>query len=125
MSGEPDKLDDHVVIHRIGGGFLENLAIKAAEKTLDPPGISAHQGGTPEEAAEAMRRHFPRMAPRGATSVGTATVGGIRAAGFDVIINPTPRFPQHVRLIHPAGADGFTTENLAMLAWCFENRTGL
>jgi hypothetical protein len=72
-----------------------------------------------------MRRRFPRMALRGKTVVGTTTAGKSRQAGFDVIMNRTKRFPQHARLIHPAGADGFSRENLERLAECFENHQGL
>jgi hypothetical protein len=104
---------------------VANFSLKPAERNLVPPGISTLQGGTPAEAAEAMRKRFPRMAPRGKTVVGTATAGRIRQAGFDVIMNPTPRFPQHARLVHPDGADGFTQENLERLAKCFEDHPGL
>ena len=65
MSGEGERVEDDVPIHRIGGGSVENLSLKPAEEGLDPVGISTLRGGTPAEAAEAMRRRFPRMAPRG------------------------------------------------------------
>ena len=72
-----------------------------------------------------QRRHFPRMAPRGGTVVGTTTARQIRAAGFDVIMDPTPRFPQHARLIHPQGVAGFTAQNLQRLSQCFQDQAGL
>ena len=125
MSDKPISVPDGIPIHRIGGGSVANLSLKPSEKALIPPGISTLQGGTPDEAAEAMRQQFPRMAPRGKTTVGTTTAEQIRQAGFDVIMNPTPRFPQHARLIHPDGTDGFTQENLERLAECFEDHTGL
>ncbi len=125
MSSAPDRIDDDVPIHRIGGGAADNLSLKPAETALSPPGISTLSGGTPAEAVRAMRRHFPRLAPRGQTVVGSTTAGQIRAAGFDVIMNPTPRFPQHARLIHPDGVAGFTPENLERLAVCFQNQSGL
>jgi hypothetical protein len=125
VSEKPNRVPDHVQIHRIGGGAPGNLALKPAELKLEPPGISTLQGGTPAEAAEAMRQRFPRMAPRGKAVVGTTTAGEIRDAGFDVIMDPTPRFPQHARVIHPKGTDGFTQENLEQLAECFEDHTGL
>ncbi|HJT78059.1 MAG TPA: hypothetical protein VJ739_12720 [Gemmataceae bacterium] len=124
MSGSPEAIPDETPVHRVGGGTVENLALKPAEATLNPPGISMLRGGTASEAAEAMRRQFPRMAPRGQTVVGTTTAGQIREAGFDVIMNPTRRFPQHARLIHPAGAAGFTQENLQRLAERFHNQGG-
>ena len=125
MSNGVGIILDDVPIHRIGGGSAANLALKPLEKTLVPPGISTFQGGTPAEAAEVMRRQYRRMAPRGQTVVGTTTAGQIREAGFDVIMHATSRFPQHVRLIHPGGADGFTDENLERLVLAFEDHTGL
>jgi hypothetical protein len=119
------KLPDDTSVHRIGGGSAGNLALKPAEATLTPPGISTLHGGTAAEPAEAMRRQYSRIAPRGNTVVGTTTAGKIREAGFDVIMDPTKRFPQHARLIHPDGADGFTQENLERLAQAFEDHTGL
>jgi hypothetical protein len=125
MSEVPDVLPDDAPVHRVGGGHVVNLWPRPAELTLNPPGISVFWGGTPEEAAEAMRKQFPRMAPRGTTVVGTATAGTIRLAGFDVLKDRSRRFPYHARLIHPAGAEGFTQENLERLAQCFENHSGL
>lgn len=125
MSDALTPVPDEVVVHRIGGSSIINLTLKAHEVKLAPPGISLLCEGTPAEAAEAMRRHFPRMAPRGQTAVGSTTVSKIRGAGFEVINNPTPRFPQHSRLIHPLGAAGFTEENLKRLALCFTENTGL
>ncbi len=125
MSDEPHEIPDDAPIHRIGGGSAGNLALKPAETTLTPPGISTFHGGTPAKAAEAMRRQYRRIAPRDQTVVSTATAGRIREAGFDVIMDPTKRFPQHARLIHPDGADGFTQENLERLAQAFEDHTGL
>jgi hypothetical protein len=114
-----------MAVHRVGGGTVDNLALKPAEAALTPPGISTLGGEGPADAAEAMRRQFPRMAPRGQTTVGSTTAGQIRQAGFDVIMNPTRRFPQHARLIHPDGAAGFTRENLERLAEAFQNHPGL
>ena len=129
MEGGPlsgaGSIQDDVPIHRIGGGTVENLSLKSAEVALVPPGISMLSGGSPTEAAETMRRQFPRSAPRGKTVVGTSTAGQIRQAGFDVIMDPTRRFPQHARLIHRSGSEGFCSENLERLAKCFENHWGL
>jgi len=121
----PGGISDDTTIHRIGGGGAANLLPKPVERMLVPPGISTLQRGTPTEAAEAMRQRYRRMAPHGQTVVGTTTAGRIREAGFDVIMDPTARFPQHARLIHPDGLDGFTQENLDRLAQCFEDHTGL
>jgi hypothetical protein len=116
---------DGLLVHRIGGGAAGNLLLKPAEAQLTPPGLSLLSGGSPEEAARAMRQQFPRMAPQGQTVVGSATVGQIRKAGFEVIMNPTLRFPQPARLTHPEGATGFTEENRERLARCFTDHTGL
>jgi hypothetical protein len=116
---------DDTPVHRVGGGSASNLALKPAEARLEPPGISTLAGGTPAQAAEAMRRRFPRMAPRGKTVVGSTTAGKIREAGFDVIMNPTTNFPNHARLAHPGGAAGFSGENLERLAQGFQDHTGL
>jgi hypothetical protein len=51
--------------------------------------------------------------------VGSATEDGIRGAGFDVIPNPTTKFPNHHRIIHPQGVAGFIDENLARLSKTF------
>ena len=56
-----------------------------------------------------------------AETVGSATVKSIPAAGFDVISDPTKKFPNLARVIHPEGADGFTAENLDALEKCFTN----
>ncbi|MFT5522769.1 MAG: RHS repeat-associated protein, partial [Pirellulaceae bacterium] len=112
---------------RIGGGAASNLTLKPAEERLDPPGISVHIGGTPEDAAEAMRRVFGRRSTLGrlARVVGTAEIAAIRRAGFDVIPDPTRNFPNHGRLIHPCGVSGFTPENLAELSRVFTDTSGL
>jgi hypothetical protein len=125
VSPASGTLADDVIVHRIGGGVVGNLELKPAEAGFDPPGISLLQGGSPSDAAEAMRKEFPRKARKGKTVVGSATVGQLRAAGFDVIMNPTPRFPQHARLVHPLGVAGFTDENLEYLSRCFQDLAGL
>lgn len=123
MAGE-DKLEvtPDRVVHRIGGGHKENLQLSLLENELTPPGISVLLGGTPLEAASQMRNAFPRSRKwsESARRVGTTTVQAIRAAGFDVIPDPTDRFPNHARLIHPSGVDGFTDKNLERLVRAFE-----
>ena len=119
------RIEDDEPIHRIGGGSVENLSLKPEELKLIPPGISALRGGTPAEAAAAMRRQFPRMAIHGKTVVGSSNAGLIRSGGFDVIMDATKRFPQHARLIHPDGVAGFSFENLDRLSKCFVNHFGL
>jgi hypothetical protein len=113
-----------VVVHRIGGGQIDNLRLKPREETLDPAGFSVLLGGTPIQAADQMRQAFRDPAKfarlhRDAEVVGSATVEAIRSAGFDVIADPSARFPNHGRLTHPAGVAGFTPENLERLASVF------
>ena len=54
-------------------------------------------------------------------AVGSATKETIRAAGFDVMPDPTRRFPNHHRVIHPDGVVGFVDDNLALLSEAFTN----
>jgi len=118
-------LPDDAVIHRLGGADVVNLRLKPAEMTLTPPGFSTLVGGTPKQAADAMRAVFPRAKKwQGSIEVGSATVAAIRATGFDVVPDPTPNFPNHVRLIHPGGATEFTDVNLKRLAIAFTTSTG-
>lgn len=59
-----------------------------------------------------------------AGTVASATVGAIRAAGFEVIAAKTTKLPNHARLVHPDGATRFTDDNLARLAAAFQTTTG-
>jgi hypothetical protein len=87
---------------------------------LNPVGISLLIGGSSAEAMVSMRSQFPRSKKwQTATLVGSATVGAVRSAGFDVIDDATVRFPNHARLIHPAGLAGFSDANLSALAALF------
>ena len=73
-----------------------------------------------------MRQAFPnsRKWRAAAQTVGTITAGGLRQAGFEIVPDPTSRFPNHARLIHPGGALGFTDKNLRLLAQTFQDTTG-
>lgn len=119
-------LPDDTVVHRVGGGDIANLRLRLQEQTLVPPGISVLIEATPTAAAAVMRAAYPRSRKWHATSgvVGSATVGEIRAAGFDVVCNPTPMFPTHARLTHPDGVAGFDDAKLAALAAVFRISTG-
>jgi hypothetical protein len=114
------------VIHRIGGASVENLRLKPKEAELDPPGISAIRAPTPSAAANEMRAGYPNATDLHAvaSTVGSATVDAIRAAGFDVIPARSRRLPNHQRIVHPEGASGFTDENLARLAEAFTTTSG-
>jgi hypothetical protein len=59
-----------------------------------------------------------------AKTQGTISEEAIRAAGFDIIPNPSKALPNHHRIIHPEGTAGFSDENLAKLAEAFVNTTG-
>ncbi len=115
------------VCHRIGGGHVGNLALRPQEANLHPPGVSVLIGGTAEQAATDWRAVFPKPGPSAKASViGVAEIEKLRVLGFDVIDVPTPNFPNHGRLIHPAlGEAGFTPENLQRLSNVFTDRAGL
>ena len=128
LNSEMDVSEVNQPCHRIGGVSTENLRIRLFEEELTPPGISVLIGGSPEQAASDMRRVFGPRSSMGkrAKVVGTAEIVEIRAAGFDVIEDPSRHFPNHGRLIHPAeGAAGFTDENLSRLAKVFTITIGL
>ncbi|MCI0376668.1 MAG: hypothetical protein L0215_03600 [Gemmataceae bacterium] len=126
MEIEPSQpLSEDLAVHRIGGKSLANLQLKEKEKKLDPPGISIHLGGTPEETVAHYLDAYPdpvrysnilKLAKR----VATATVKVIRAAGFDVLPVRTTKFPNHGRIIHPQGVPGFEDPELQKLARMFE-----
>ncbi len=110
--------EEGTVFHRIGGGSLNNLRLKSAETLLTPPGFSVLTGGTPQDAARQIRDAFPNAVKlhKTAETIGSATLEEIRAVGFDVISDPTKKFPNHARVIHPQGLVGFTDENLEKLS---------
>jgi hypothetical protein len=105
---------------------VENLRLKPREATLDPPGISLLQAPAPGEAARQIREAFPAANALHATAqvVASTTVDKIRQSGFDVFPNPTKKFPQHYRLIHPEGVGGFTDANLLRLSAVFRETSG-
>jgi hypothetical protein len=114
-------------VHRIGGGSIDNLQLKDAERTLVPPGISVLVAASPPDAARQMRSAFPTAASLHelARTVGSSSVALIRAAGFDVVHAPTRKFPNHSRIIHPAGLAGFSSAELARLSAAFDDTHGL
>jgi hypothetical protein len=107
----------------VGGGNIANLRLSLLDVQQTPPGISVLLHGTPQEAAAQMQRAFPgsRKWRETAHTVGTTTVAAIREAGFDVVPDPTTRFPNHARLMHPQGVAGFTDEHLVILAATFRD----
>jgi hypothetical protein len=124
--GKSEDIAPETVVHRVGSGNLDNLRLSLLEEKLIPPGISVFWGGTPQEAAAQMRQAFPQSQKwrRTAHTVGTTTVAALRQAGFEIVPNPTTRFPNHARLIHPNGVAGFTDVNLKKLARTFQNTGG-
>ncbi len=118
-------LADDVIVHRVGGAGLANLRLSPADLTAVPPGLSVLLGGTAQDAAAQMRAVFgTRKWQRLASQVGTTTLAAIRAAGFDVTPVATSNLLNHGRIVHPAGAAGFTDANLAVLAVVFFLTTG-
>lgn len=125
--GRSEGISSETVVHRVGGGSMANLRLSSLDEKQTPPGVSVLLGGTPQEAAVQMRRAFPlsRKWREAAHTVGTTTAEALRAAGFEIVPDPTTRFPNHARLIHPRGVAGFTDENLETLAATFRNTTEL
>jgi hypothetical protein len=113
-------------IHRIGGGGVENLRLKPREVRLNPPGISVLKASSPGEASRQIREAFPDATELHAVAkvVGSTSVQRIRSAGFDVILNPTRKLPNHCRIIHSDGAAGFSDENLERLSEVFTDTPG-
>jgi hypothetical protein len=115
-----------MVVHRVGGGSIANLRLSRLEQQLTPPGISLLLGGMPQGAATQMRQAFPnsRKWRDSAHTVGTTTAAAVRQTGFELVPDPTARFPNHARLIHPSGVAGFTDTNLEQLARVFHDTEG-
>ena len=124
--GRSEDITPDTVVHRVGGGSVANLRLSPLDAQQTPPGISVLLHGTPQEAAAQMRRAFPGSRKWRATAhtVGTTTAAAIREAGFDVVPDPTTRFPNHGRLIHPQGVVGFTDEHMVTLAATFRDTMG-
>lgn len=113
-------------IHRIGGSSIENLRLKPREATLKVPGISVVLTPTAGAAAIQMRTAFAEIPEivEASPVVGSTNAELIRSAGFDIIHVPSRRLPNYYRIIHPAGAAGFTDENLAGLSSAFVDTAG-
>ena len=124
--GKPEDIAPEMGVQRVGGGSIANLRLSLLEQKLTPPGISLLLGGTPQGAATQMRQAFPnsRKWRDSAHTVGTTTAAAIRQAGFELVPDPTSRFPNHARLIHLSGVAGFTDTNLAQLARVFHDTEG-
>lgn len=124
--GSPEEIPPDTVVHRVGGGGAANLRLSPLDAQQTPPGMSVLLHGTPQEAAAQMRRAFPgsRKWRETAHTVGTTTAAAIRETGFDIVPDPTTRFPNHARLMHLQGVEGFTDESLAPLAATFRDTVG-
>lgn len=124
--GRQEDLLPERVVHRVGGGSVANLQLSPLDRALTPPGISVLLDGTPQEAAAQMRQAFPRSKKwlAAAGTVGTTTAAELRQAGFEIVPDPTVRFPNHARLIHSDGASGFSDRNLKKLARTFSDTIG-
>jgi len=124
--GRSEDIVPETVVHRVSGGSVENLRLSPLDQKLTPPGISVLLGGTPQEAATQMRQAFPssRKWRETAHTVGTTTAAAVRQAGFEIVPDPTTRFPNHARLIHSSGVACFTDANLERLAQTFQDTEG-
>lgn len=116
---------DYLDIHRIGGASIENLRLKPRETALAIPGFSVLKAVSPAVAAQQMCAAFPKAKSlhEAARTIGSTTEELIRRAGFDIIHVPSNTLPNHYRIVHPEGAEGFRDENLAQLARAFVNTT--
>jgi hypothetical protein len=125
-TGTPPGIAAAVVLHRVGGSDVANLRLSPLDLQQASPGLSVLLGGTPQDAAAQMRSAFPgsRKWRQTAGTVASGAVAAVRQAGFEVIPDPTNRFPNHALLIHPAGAAGFTDANLIILAKVLTETTG-
>jgi hypothetical protein len=105
---------------------LANLRLSPLDQKLTPPGISVLLGGMPREVADQMRQAFPnsRKWQGTAQTVGTTTATKVRQVGFEIVPDPTSRFPNHARIVHPEGALGFTDAHLEVLAQAFQDTSG-
>lgn len=126
MVGNPADIPDDAVVHRVGGGTVSNLRLSHLDAQELPPGISVLRGGTPQEAAAQMRGAFGRSKKWQAACsvVATVTAGALRQAGFEVVPDPTNRFANHARIIHPQAQAGFADDALAQLAQMMTTTTG-
>ena len=122
---DPYGLSGDDPIHRIGGNSAENFKLKPAEMKLNPPGISVLKGGSPQDAAKQMRDVFsdPKYTKlqESTKTVASSTIEQIEGTGFKVMSDPTKNFPNHHRIIHPEGVEGFSEENLKRLQSVFKN----
>jgi hypothetical protein len=122
---EPVPAHSESAVHRIGGNAIVNLRLKTREIPLAPAGISVLLGGKPQEAADQMRQAFPdpvkfRRIHELSNLVASATVAGIRRCGFQIFLDPSEKFPNHARLTHPNGVEGFADTNLLELSRVFK-----
>jgi hypothetical protein len=105
---------------------IDNLRLKDAEKKLDPPGISVLHSCCPCGAAKQMRDAFPKATglQKATETVASGSADAVGSAGFDVVADPTNRFPNHARITHPDGVGGFSDDNLKGLSEALGKTTG-
>lgn len=65
-----------------------------------------------------MRNAFPKVTGllKATETVASGTADVVRRARFDVIEDPTNKFQNHARIVHPDDADDFNDENLKGLS---------
>jgi len=121
------ELGPDTLVNRVGGAHVQNLRLKPQEQALSPPGISVLLGTSAKDAAQQMKNAFPKATGlhEQARTVGGSSIARVRRAGFDVLADPTKKFPNHARLVHPDGTSGFSDENLRKLFDEFTNVEGL
>lgn len=77
--GRPEDIAPETIVHRVGGGSVENLRLSSIDIQQTPPGISLLVGGTPQEAAAQMLSAFPGSRKWRETAHGRDNDGSRRA----------------------------------------------
>jgi hypothetical protein len=98
----------------------------SVQVTETPATSAAASSNEAYQGVAQMKTAFPRATGlhEQAKTAGATNVAKIREAGFDVIPDPTKKFPNHGRVVHPQGAQGFNDENLARRSQAFKNKEG-
>lgn len=110
---EDQKKDDRqLFLFRVGGGAPSNLKLKPRERDLNPPGISFLAGFDAKSVAlqfkAVMLARGQIKAAAQATIMGRIPIQSAFKHGFTPMVNPTAAFPNHIRLTHRMGVEGFS-----------------
>ena len=105
----------------VRAAFLQNLGIGRGMKV----GKESIVGAIAALEAWEKRDHAAvRAREQGHLDLWIARLKDLPGVTAEIVPDPTSRFPNHARLIHPGGALGFTDTNLRLLAQTFQDTTG-